>query len=286
MRKTVSGALCLLFGILVWAPARAFEINLKPPASPIAEQIYGLHIMVLWVCLGIFIVVFGAMLYAIVNHRKSVGHKPALFHENLALEVVWTIIPFLILAGMAYPATRTVLAMKNTAGSALSIEVTGYQWKWQYTYLPYGISFFSTLSTPPAQLADLAPKNRHYLEQVDHPMVVPTGEKIRLLVTSADVVHSWFVPALGVKQDAFPGFIKATWFEADAPGVYRGYCTELCGKGHAFMPIVVDAVTPAQFAAWVAAEQRGKKTAATAAAKAQASRGHRTLTASRAARSS
>ncbi len=207
--------------------------------------------MALLVCLGIFVIVFGFMFYALLRHRKSVGHQPLRFHEHKILELVWTIIPFFILIGMAYPATKTVLAMKNTSHSDLSIKITGHQWLWEYEYLGDGVRYTSTLATPRAQIDNQAAKGEHYLLEVDRPLVVPTGRKVRVLLTSDDVIHSWWVPQFGVKQDAIPGFIRESWFQVDQPGTYRGQCAELCGIGHGFMPIVVEALPPERYTAWL-----------------------------------
>src|SRR3990170_5595745 len=175
--------------------------------------------------------------------------------------IMWIIIPFFILIGMAYPATKTVIAMKDTSSPDITIKATGYQWKWGYDYLQEGISFYSTLATPREQIEGRAPKGEHYLIEVDNPVVVPVGKKVRIITTANDVIHSWWVPALGIKQDAIPGFVRDTWFKADNPGTYRGQCAELCGKDHGFMPIVVEAVAPEQYAAWVA-KQKTKMAAA------------------------
>jgi len=238
----------------------AYELNLQTPESPIAEQIYHLHTLIMYVVLGIFVVVFGVMFYSIYAHRKSKGHQAAHFHENTTVEVIWTIIPFFILIGMAFPASKTISSMKDTSSPDMTIKVTGFQWKWEYDYLQEGIHFFSNLSTPRDQIDNKATKDAHYLLEVDHPLVVPTGKKIRMLVTADDVIHSWSVPAFGVKQDAIPGFIRDTWFKVEKPGIYRGQCSELCGKDHGFMPVVVEAKTPEDYAKWLA-EQKAKMAA-------------------------
>ncbi len=235
-----------------------FAYNLQPPASQIAQDVFDLHNLIMLVCLGIFIVVFGAMFYSLFRHRKSKGHKAAHFHENTTVEVIWTVIPFVILMGMAYPAAKVVIDMKDTSNPDLTIKVTGYQWKWGYDYLNDDISFYSNLSTPREQIEGTAEKGEHYLLEVDEPMVVPVGKRVRLLITANDVLHAWWVPALGAKQDAIPGFIRDSWFKADKIGTYRGQCVELCGKDHGFMPIVVNVVSEEDYAAWVA----GKKGAA------------------------
>ncbi len=235
------------------------EMNLQPPATQIASQIYDLHTWMMVVCLVIFVAVFGVMFYSIFKHRKSLGHKPATFHESTAVEIAWTVVPFLIVIGMALPATRTVVGMKDTSNADITIKVTGMQWKWGYDYLKgegEGISFLSNLSTPRSQVG--APgfeptekRGDNYLMEVDNEVVVPVNKKIRMVTTANDVIHSWSIPAFGVKQDAIPGFVRDTWFKADHTGTYRGYCSELCGKEHAFMPIVVKVVTDAEYKTWV-----------------------------------
>lgn len=240
-----------------------YAYNLQEPASPIAAQVFHLHNLIMLVCLGIFVVVFGAMFYSLIKHRKSVGHQAAHFHENTTVEVVWTVIPFVILMGMAYPAAKVVIAMKDTSNPDMTIKITGYQWKWGYDYLNEGVSFYSNLATPREQIQNAATKGEHYLLEVDEPMVVPVGKRVRLLITANDVIHAWWVPTLGAKQDAIPGFIRDAWFEADRIGTFRGQCVELCGKDHGFMPIVVEVVSEADYAAWVA---KKKGAAAVAAA--------------------
>lgn len=244
-------------------------VNLPPPATGIARDIFDLHTLVLWICVGIFVVVFLPMFYALWRHRKSKGHAAARFSDNIRLELVWTIIPVLILIGMAWPATKIILDMKNVGNSDLTIKITGHQWKWEYEYLEDGLRLVSNMSTPQKEIDDGRPQSAHYLLEVDHPLVVPTNRKVRLVVTATDVIHSWWVPALGIKQDAVPGFIKEAWFRIDAPGTYRGQCAELCGVGHAFMPIVVEAVSPEKFALWkneqIAAMKATSETAQAAA---------------------
>ncbi|MBT8541663.1 cytochrome c oxidase subunit II [Polynucleobacter paneuropaeus] len=235
------------------------QINFAAPATKIMEQIHGLHIMMLIICAVIFIGVFGVMFYAILKHRKSLGHKSASFHESTTVEIIWTVVPLLIVIGMALPATKTVVAMKDTTNSDITIKVTGYQWKWGYDYIKgegEGINFLSTLSTSREAINNLAPKSNTYLMEVDNEMVVPVGKKIRLITTANDVIHSWTIPAFGVKQDAIPGFVRDTWFRADQIGTFRGQCSELCGAEHAFMPIVVKVVSPEDYTAWVADKQK------------------------------
>jgi cytochrome c oxidase subunit 2 len=250
---------------LVLAAADPHQLNLPEPQSVIAQEIYDMHTMLLWICLVIFVGVFGVMFYSVLKHRKSLDYPAANFHHSTTVEIIWTIIPIFILVGMAYPATKTVIAMKDTSSPDITIKATGYQWKWGYDYLTGegdGISFLSNLATPKAQIENVAPKGENYLLEVDNRLVVPVGKKVRVLLTANDVIHAWWVPALGVKQDAIPGFIRDVWFTVEKPGTYRGQCAELCGKEHGFMPIVVEAVTPEKYAQWVG-EQKTKLAAAT-----------------------
>lgn len=255
------GALLLSAAMPSWAvvdspggPA-VLQMNFQPPVTQIAQQIYDLHHLMLIICLVIFLAVFGVMFYSILKHRKSLGHKSASFHESTGVEIAWTVVPFLIVIGMALPATKTVVAMKDTSNADLTIKVTGMQWKWGYDYLNgegSGISFLSNLSTPHEQVVDSTKvKNDNYLIEVDNPMVVPVNKKVRIITTANDVIHSWGIPAFGVKQDAIPGFVRDTWFKAEKVGSYRGQCVELCGKDHAFMPIVVNVLSEADYKAWV-----------------------------------
>jgi cytochrome c oxidase subunit 2 len=244
----------------------AWDLNLQPPVTRIASEIYDLHMLMLAICIVIFIGVFGVMFYAIYAHRRSVGHQAEHFHENTTVEVVWTIVPFLILIAMAWPATKTLLALKDTSSPDLTVKATGYQWKWGYDYIKgegEGISFLSNLATPQEQITGDTKKGEHYLLEVDKHLVVPVGKKVRVLLTADDVIHSWWVPQFGVKQDAIPGFVRDTWFRAEKVGTYRGQCAELCGKDHGFMPIVVDVVSAEKYTEWVG-EQKGKSAAAAA----------------------
>ncbi|HEX7465453.1 MAG TPA: cytochrome c oxidase subunit II [Usitatibacter sp.] len=233
-----------------------YHVDILPPATPVSREIYDLHFGILWVCVAIFVVVFGAMFWSVFKHRRSAGAKASQFHENTTIEVIWTIVPFIILIGMAYPATRTVLNMKDTSNADMSIKVTAYQWKWEYDYQQDGVKFLSNLATPRDQIEERdgkvgAPKNENYLLEVDNPMVVPVGKRVRLLITSNDVIHGWYVPQLGINQYGIPGFIKDAWFEIDKAGTYRGQCSQICGKEHGYMPIVVVAKSPEEYAAWV-----------------------------------
>ncbi len=253
-----------LMGLGVYSSsAVSSKYNLPEPQTTIAQQIYDQHIWALWICLVIFIIVFGVMGYSIVKHRKSVGYKAANFHHSTAVEILWTAIPCIILVFMAWPATKTVMAMKDTTEADITVKVTGYQWMWSYDYLQgqgEGIKFYSQLATPQSEIRNETPKSENYLLEVNNRLVVPVGKKIRIILTANDVIHAWWVPALGVKQDAIPGFIRDTWFTADNVGVYRGQCAELCGKEHGFMPIVVEVVEEQRYAKWVADQL---KTAAT-----------------------
>lgn len=236
--------------------------NLPEPANAIARGQIWLHEVLMWVCVLIFIGVFAVMFYSIWAHRKSRGAKPADFHESTTVEIVWTVVPFLIVVGLGVAATGEVIAQKDTSNPDLTVKVTGYQWKWGYDYLKgegEGIAFLSNLATPREQIEDRnypdarakREANPTYLMEVDNPLVVPADKKVRLVITANDVIHSYYVPRLGIKQDAIPGFIRDTWFRADKPGIYRGACTELCGKDHAFMPIVVEAKSDADYRKWV-----------------------------------
>jgi cytochrome c oxidase subunit II len=238
---------------------RVNEINFQQPVTKIAEELYGLHIFMLIICTVIFIGVFGVMFYSLVKHRKSKGFKPANFHESTTVEIIWTIVPFIIVILMALPATKAVVAMKDTSNADLTVKVTGYQWKWGYDYVKgpgEGINFLSTLSTPRSETNGQKPISDLYLQEVDNPLVVPVDKKIRIITTANDVVHSWYVPAFGVKQDAIPGFVRDTWFKAEKVGTYRGFCTELCGKEHAYMPVVVEVMSADDYAKWVDAQKK------------------------------
>jgi cytochrome c oxidase subunit 2 len=262
-KSTISSMLAATSGMLVsgavWAD---YQLNLREPQSALARDVYDLHTMINLVCLVIFIVVFGAMFYSIWKHRKSVGHKAAHFHESTTVEIIWTIIPFFILIGMAYPATKSVLAMKDTSNPDMTIKVTGYQWKWEYDYLKDGVKFMSTLKTPREQIENQQAKGEHYLLEVDNELVVPVNKKVRVLLTAGDVIHAWWVPELAIKQDAIPGFIRDAWFKSETTGTFRGQCVELCGKDHAFMPIVVKVVTQEEYDAWLASKKQGAAMAA------------------------
>ena len=236
------------------------QLNLHPPVTKIAEAQHELHWMLMIICTIIFIGVFGVMFYSIWHHRKSRGAKAAHFHESTAIEVTWTVIPFLIVIAMAAPATKVIVAQKDTTNAELTIKVTGYQWKWGYDYLTgegEGIGFLSTLDSSQRALSSAGtPQGDNYLLKVDNPLVVPVNKKVRIITTANDVIHSWMVPSFGVKQDAIPGFVRDTWFRAEKVGDYYGQCVELCGKEHAYMPIHVKVLPQAEYTAWVDAEQK------------------------------
>ena len=236
------------------------QLNLHPPVTKIAEAQHSLHWMLLIICTIIFVLVFGVMFYSIWKHRKSRGHEAATFHESVAVEVAWTVVPFLIVIGIALPATKVVVAQKDTTNADLTIKATGYQWKWGYDYINgegAGIAFLSTLDSSHRAMSDAGkPAGDDYLLRVDNPMVVPVGKKVRIITTANDVIHSWMVPAFGVKQDAIPGFVRDTWFRAEQTGDFYGQCAELCGKEHAYMPIHVKVLPQSEYTAWVEQEQK------------------------------
>ena len=253
----------MLFMAVTGEASASWTVNMTPGATEVSRSVFNLHMTIFWISVIIGAIVFAVMFWSMIMHRRSKGAVPAKFHENLTVEILWTVIPLLILVGMAVPATRTLIDIYDTSDADLDILVTGYQWRWQYNYMGEGVSFMSNMSTPREQISNQQAKGEHYLLEVDEPLVVPTGQKVRFLITSADVIHSWWVPALAVKKDAIPGFINESWTRIDEPGIYRGQCTELCGRDHAFMPIVVDARSPEDFAVWLADKK------ATAAAEAE-----------------
>ncbi len=247
----------LLLAILAFPTWASYDVNIPPPATPVASQIYGLHMYILWICAVIFVIVFGAMFYSIFKFRKSKGATPDVnFHESTLIEIIWTIIPFVILIAIAIPATRTVLDMKDTSNPDMTIKITGFQWGWRYDYSADDIGYYSNLSTPWGQIGQpgveaTEAKGGDYLLEVDNPLVVPVGKRIRLLVTSNDVIHGWYVPQLGINQYGIPGFIKDVWFTAEKTGTYRGQCSQICGKLHGYMPIAVVVKSQADYAKWV-----------------------------------
>jgi cytochrome c oxidase subunit 2 len=262
-RALAAGVALLLAG----GPATAdWDLNLRVGVTPLSRDIYDLHMLILWICVAIAVAVFGVMIYSVATFRRSRGAAPATFDHSTVAEVVWTIIPVLILVFMAIPAARTLVAIEDSSGSDLTIKVTGYQWKWQYEYIGHEVSFFSTLarSHDAARQVDSGVNPRtieNYLLEVDNPLVVPQGVKIRVLVTAADVIHAWWVPDFGMKKDAIPGFVNELWFTADEAGTYRGQCAELCGRDHGFMPVVVEVKPRAEFDAWLEAQKSARSAA-------------------------
>ena len=257
--RSIAAVFAGLAALAAWAPAQALDWYFQTPASQMARDIDLLHQYVMWLIIVIFIGVFGFMFYSCYAHRKSKGHAAEQFHENTTVEILWTVIPAVILVAIAWPVTKTVIAQKDTSAADITLKVTGYQWKWGYDYINgegEGISFVSMLATPRDQIENRAAKGEHYLLEVDNEVVVPVGKKVRVVLTGADVVHSWWIPAFGVKQDAIPGFLRDIWFKAEKPGVYRGQCVELCGKEHGFMPIVVRAVSADDYAKWVGEKKK------------------------------
>jgi cytochrome c oxidase subunit 2 len=256
-----AGALAL--GLGVAAPAHAeWALNMPQGVTPISRDVYSLHMLIFWICVAIGIVVFGAIFWSILRHRKSRGAVASQFHESVTVEIAWTIVPFLILVAMAVPAAQTLVDMEDSAASDLTVKITGHQWLWQYEYVDEGVQFYSKMATPRRAISDRQAKQADYLLAVDNRLVLPVGKKVRFQHTSDDVIHSWWVPALSVKKDAVPGYINTNWARIDEPGVYRGKCTELCGRGHGFMPIVVEALPPDKFQAWLEEKKAASQAAA------------------------
>ena len=253
-RKTLAGLGSTLMLALASGQARAaWDLNLPVGVTPISRQAYDLHMLILWVCVVIGIVVFGAMFISIIKHRKSVGHEAAQFHHSTLAEIAWTVVPTIILVAMAIPATKALINMEDTSDADITIKVTGYQWKWRYEYIEDGVDLYSTLAASSRAAVYEDPSTvENYLLEVDNHIVLPVGKKVRLLLTSDDVIHAWWVPELGMKKDAVPGYVNAIWIKVEEPGTYRGQCAELCGKDHGFMPIVVVAKDQAGYEAWVA----------------------------------
>ncbi len=269
MKRRNLGLLLLgsLLSSSVWAD---MSLNLTKGVTEVSRDVYDLHMLVLYICTAIGVVVFGAMFWSMVFHRKSKGAKPATFHESTKVEILWTAIPVVILIAMAVPATITLIDMENNDDADITVQVTGSQWKWHYKYFDQDIEFYSVLSTPREQYENQdgtsAEKGEHYLLEVDRPLVIPINKKVRFVITSDDVIHAWWVPAFAVKQDANPGFINEAWTKVDKPGTYRGQCAELCGKDHGFMPIVVEVKTEADYAIWLDEQKQLQANAAAAEA--------------------
>jgi cytochrome c oxidase subunit II len=243
--------------------AAADELNMPRGVTEISAAIYDLHMLIFWICVVIGIIVFGAIFWSVIHHRKAAGQTPATFHESTRLEIVWTLIPTLILVAMAVPATRVLIDMYDTGGEDMTVEVRGYQWRWQYKYLDDDLNstfgFFSTLATPRDEIEGRAPKGEFYLLEVDNPLRIPANRKVRFLLTAEDVIHAWWVPEFGIKRDAIPGILNELWTIVPEPGIYRGMCTELCGRDHGFMPIVVHVMPEPEFEEWYAAQVVGER---------------------------
>lgn len=265
--KTIASLLLVLLSPAVFAE---YELNLRQGVTEISNKVYDLHMMIFWICCVIGLLVFGVMFYSMFKHRKSRGHQAAQFHESTTVELVWTTVPFLILVGMAIPAAKTLIAMEDHSAADMTVKITGYQWKWQYEYMDgpaKGVNFFSNLSTPRDEIENRKEKGENYLLEVDNPLVLPVGKKVRFLITANDVIHAWWVPDLAVKKDAIPGFINEIWTKIDEPGVYRGQCAELCGKDHGFMPIELVALEEHKYLDWVAEQKAAGQAAAAEADK-------------------
>ena len=245
----------ILRGLSIKAPADWDALNMTQGVTAISREVYDLHMLIFWICVVIGLVVFSVMFYSMYAHTKKKNPEAATFHENTKVELAWTIIPFLILIAMAIPASKTLQSIYNDEAGDINIQVVGYQWKWQYRYLEDDVSFFANLTTDLDEIYNKVPKGENYLQEVDEMVVIPVGKKVRFLITANDVIHSWWMPAFAIKQDAIPGFINTAWTVVDEPGIYRGKCTELCGKNHGFMPIVVKVVEQDEYDAWVNEEQ-------------------------------
>ena len=248
VNKFLVSILALVFTNSVWAIQ---PYNMTQGVTEISKSVFDLHMLIFYICCVIGVIVFCVMAYSIIKHRKSKGHKPAQFHESVLLEFLWTVVPFAILIAIAIPSTKVLIAMENTSKADMTVKVTGYQWMWRYEYIDHNIDFYSVLKTPREEIYNKTVKNENYLLEVDNELVLPINRKVRILLTSNDVLHAWWVPELAVKKDAIPGFINTMWTKIDKPGVYRGQCAELCGRDHGFMPVVVRAVEPEEFDQWL-----------------------------------
>jgi cytochrome c oxidase subunit 2 len=269
MVKIVKCALGAVLASLPAAALAAWELNMPVGVTELSRRIHALHMLILWVCVVIATAVFGMMIYSIIKFRRSQGAVAANFDHSTRAEILWTIIPVMILVGMAIPAAATLVRIEDTRNSELTIKVTGYQWRWHYEYLDRNVAFFSSITREADAARQLnsgvdVGTVRNYLLDVDRPLVVPVGKKVRVLLTAGDVIHAWWVPAFGMKKDAIPGFVNELWFRAEQVGVYRGQCAELCGRDHAFMPVVVEVRSEADYDAWLKSQQGGAKTASAA----------------------
>ena len=261
--STLKTRLTAILVMITLAPSSALaafsDLNLPRGVTPISQEAYDLHMLILWICVAIGVVVFGAMFYSIIRHRKAAGFEASQFHHSTLAEIAWTIVPCIILIAMAFPATSALVAMEDTSASKLTIKATGYQWKWKYDYIEDGVSFYSSLaatSRAAIHSGEDVSKTPNYLLEVDNTVVIPVNTKVRLLLTSDDVIHAWWIPAFGMKKDAIPGYINEMWIQTGEIGTYRGQCAELCGKDHGFMPIVVEVKSQADYDAWVASKKQ------------------------------
>ncbi|MEN2268539.1 cytochrome c oxidase subunit II [Vibrio diabolicus] len=243
----------ITFSSFSWS--KESDYNMTKGVTAISGQVYELHMLIFYICCVIALIVFGVMFYSIFRHRKSKGAVAAHFHESTKVEIIWTVIPIIILVAMAIPATKTLVAMEDTSQSDITVKITGSQWKWHYSYFGENVEFFSLLATSQKQIDGIETKGAHYLLEVDNPLVLPVNRKVRFLMTSDDVIHSWWVPDFAVKKDTIPGFINEAWTRIDEPGVYRGQCAELCGRAHGFMPVVVHAMEEEKFDEWLASKK-------------------------------
>lgn len=251
-------SILLFLGWVYTAVAYAMpKMNMPFGVTEVAHHIYDLHMFVFYICAVFCLIIYAVMIYCMYQHRRSRGAKAAHFHENLTVEIIWTVIPLIIVIIMAIPTVIVLNEASDSSNAAMNIKITGYQWKWKYEYLDDNLSFYSNLSTPQAQIHNQEPKNEWYLLEVDNPLVLPTNTKVRLLITSNDVNHSWWVPDFGVKEDAISGFIHEAWVNIEEPGTYRGQCTELCGMQHGYMPVVVVAKTPEDYQKWLLEQHHG-----------------------------
>jgi len=258
-----AAALALLSGAFAPAALADWELNMPVGVTEISKEVHGLHMLILGVCVVIAIIVFGVMIVSIFLHRKSRGVEPAKFHHSTKAEIIWTVIPIIILIAMAVPAAEGLIRIEDTRNADMTIKITGFQWRWRYDYLDQDVGFFSTLARDSNAARQVGSGTDpfsvdNYLLEVDNPLVVPAGAKVRLLLTAADVLHAWWVPELAVKKDAIPGYINEAWFKADVPGIYRGQCAELCGRDHGFMPVVVHVLEPTEYEAWLAGKKNGQ----------------------------
>ncbi len=255
----LSAALIFSSSQLVWSIQ---PYNMTEGVTDISHRVFNLHMLTFYICCVIGVIVFAVMFYSIIKHRKSKGHKPAQFHESVSLEFLWTAAPFVILIAIAIPAAQVLIAMEDTSKAEMTVKVTGYQWMWRYEYIDHNVDFYSVLKTSRDEIHNNKGKNPNYLLEVDNELVLPTDRKVRILITSNDVLHAWWVPDLAIKKDAIPGYINQVWTKINTPGVYRGQCAELCGRDHGFMPVVVRAIEPEEFDQWVADQNTNKSFAA------------------------